>query len=457
MVAIKKVAIGEIPLKNVAHFPEWGQTQDIREKMKNADNWETAILDSAKRFVVGKRVDGQSLSQYKPWAIEKAVVGEVNIKNFFDGSLLIETSNLMQAKSLVEIKEIDGLAVEFNMHAKLNQSKAVFRDWDMTHWDLEEMKRELASQKVIDIVNLKVKNTDVNNRMKNQADDTKQPEWISSPVFIFTFDLPERPQFIKIGYRVIRTNVYVPKPVRCFSCQRFGHVSARCVGDAVCGRCAEKNHDPNPCKEQIKCANCGDAHIASSKSCPIFKKEQKIQEIKVTERITYKAAKVRYESLCSGEFGKSYAEVSRNNRGCTTCNCECVGKTRLGVPPESRYEEYQDAGVIKDTQEESSHSLSPSFMKNPDESNPERVEEDKQQTDHMEISDASTSSTNTRPTIIRENSAKTRTQRKIQKQMNKKMLRSKNSVTATTGVISLNKTTMGTKPKGAKIDIDQNY
>uniref|UniRef100_A0A1B0DP44 CCHC-type domain-containing protein n=1 Tax=Phlebotomus papatasi TaxID=29031 RepID=A0A1B0DP44_PHLPP len=366
MVAIKKVAIGETPLKNVAHFPEWGQTQDIREKMKNADNWETAILDSAKRFVVGKRVDGQSLSQYKPWAIEKA---------------------LSVAKSLVEIKEIDGLAVEFNMHAKLNQSKAVIRDWDMTHWDLEEMKRELASQKVIDIVNLKVKNTDVNNRMKNQADDTKQPEWISSPVFIFTFDLPERPQFIKIGYRVIRTNVYVPKPVRCFSCQRFGHVSARCVGDAVCGRCAEKNHDPNPCKEQIKCANCGDAHIASSKSCPIFKKEQKIQEIKVTERITYKAAKVRYESLCSGEFGKSYAEVSRNNRGCTTCNCECVGKTRLGVPPESRYEGYQDAGVIEDTQEESSHSLSPSFMKNPDESNPERVEEDKQQTDHMEISD----------------------------------------------------------------------
>ncbi|GBN08076.1 hypothetical protein AVEN_273830-1 [Araneus ventricosus] len=39
---------------------------------------------------------------------------------------------------------------------------------------------------------------------------------------------------------------YIPNPLRCFKCQRFGHSKTSCRGTLTCARCAEVGHDNAP-------------------------------------------------------------------------------------------------------------------------------------------------------------------------------------------------------------------
>lgn len=67
---------------------------------------------------------------------------------------------------------------------------------------------------------------------------------------------------------------------RCYRCQGFGHVAAKCTRDIVCGYCAEKGHRIGECKKTADnpvCANCKlrkrtDNHKVTSQECPEFKR-----------------------------------------------------------------------------------------------------------------------------------------------------------------------------------------
>ena len=81
-------------------------------------------------------------------------------------------------------------------------------------------------------------------------------------------------QGLRLGYRLLRFERPRPRPLRCYSCQRFGHGSSRCPHDPRCSTCGD--HHPfdkdHPCQRPIKCANCGASHKASSARCPVYLK-----------------------------------------------------------------------------------------------------------------------------------------------------------------------------------------
>ena len=65
------------------------------------------------------------------------------------------------------------------------------------------------------------------------------------------------------------------KIVRCFKCQKFGHVSANCKSETSCGYCSGRhtfkecpNKDENP-----QCANCKSNHSTDSLQCTIYLKQ----------------------------------------------------------------------------------------------------------------------------------------------------------------------------------------
>ena len=91
-----------------------------------------------------------------------------------------------------------------------------------------------------------------------------------------------------IGY--LRCSVYPVKPhMRCFQCQRHGHMQGRCKNPPRCAKCGE-GHETSTCTSQtIRCINCADhedhkancsSHRADASSCPIFIKYRNDQEKK---------------------------------------------------------------------------------------------------------------------------------------------------------------------------------
>lgn len=81
---------------------------------------------------------------------------------------------------------------------------------------------------------------------------------------------------------------YIPPPMRCFKCQRFGHIAAACKSKLRCAKYGGE-HEYGKCERgvKIKCCNCGGEHSAAYKGCDAHKKAVQIQNVKVKEKLTY--------------------------------------------------------------------------------------------------------------------------------------------------------------------------
>ncbi|GFT62675.1 RNA-directed DNA polymerase from mobile element jockey [Trichonephila clavipes] len=120
---------------------------------------------------------------------------------------------------------------------------------------------------------------------------------------------PKLPSFIKAGYLNCRIRPYIPNPLRCFKCQRFGHSQTSCRGQLTCSRCASVGHASTDCSLEPKCINCLQPHPSDSKICPKWKIEKQIQEIKTTKNISYPEAR----KLIVPQLSQTYAQAAKSS------------------------------------------------------------------------------------------------------------------------------------------------
>ena len=104
-----------------------------------------------------------------------------------------------------------------------------------------------------------------------------------------TFFNANLPKDIRIGYLRMKVDPFVPNPLRCFKCQKYGHGAQRCSSAAVCPKCALEHE--GPCTNPPKCMNCEGEHPSSSKDCDVWKKEKQIQQVKTERKISYPDAR----------------------------------------------------------------------------------------------------------------------------------------------------------------------
>ena len=108
---------------------------------------------------------------------------------------------------------------------------------------------------------------------------------------LLTFSEPNLPDHVSMGYQKFTIRPYVPPPIRCFKCQRYGHVASECHGAIRCVRCGDHHSfDECPTKESPKCCHCQGNHSAAYGGCPEYKRAQKVVEIKTTQNISYSEA-----------------------------------------------------------------------------------------------------------------------------------------------------------------------
>ena len=113
---------------------------------------------------------------------------------------------------------------------------------------------------------------------------------IPTNTYILNFNTPKPPTIIKIGYLITKVETYIPNPLRCHNCQKFGHHKEKCTRPSMCKNCGETGNHLD-CQQPPKCANCKQNHSADSKECELWRKGKRILEIKPTQNISYLEAR----------------------------------------------------------------------------------------------------------------------------------------------------------------------
>ncbi|GFU12717.1 RNA-directed DNA polymerase from mobile element jockey [Trichonephila clavipes] len=191
--------------------------------------------------------------------------------------------------------------------------EVLFSEPDLVTTSESEILEEFSDQGVIQVRRITIK---------------KNATVFSTKHLILTINSPDLPTSIKVGYLNCKIRPYIPNPLRCFKCQRFGHSQTSCGGQLTCSRCASVGHASTDCILEPKCFNCSQPHTADSKLFPKWKNENQIQEIKTNKNITY----VEARKLIVPQTSYTYAQAAKSsNKNSSTQTDESI--TKIKCPP----------------------------------------------------------------------------------------------------------------------------
>ncbi|XP_055924733.1 uncharacterized protein LOC129956811 [Argiope bruennichi] len=187
--------------------------QQITSNTSTATNFPTF-------FIIKRSSDtNETFHSVSPFLVEKAItstVGEVkSTKKLRCGDLLVEVCSRKQSQQIVKMKALSNIPVTVSPHASLNSSKGVISCGELFNVPIEEITKELQIQGVSHVRRISI-------RRDGQLLNTKH--------LILTFTSSKLPDHIKAGYMRLAVRPYVPNPLRCFKCQRFGHSKSSCRG-----------------------------------------------------------------------------------------------------------------------------------------------------------------------------------------------------------------------------------
>ncbi|XP_055928789.1 uncharacterized protein LOC129981395 [Argiope bruennichi] len=233
------------------------------------------------------------------------------------GDLLVEINTKKQAQQIIKLKALADIPVSVNSHTSLNFSKGVITCGELFNVSLEEISHELKPQGVTQVRQITI-------RREGQILPTKH--------YILTFHSPNIPEYIYAGHIKLPVRPYIPNPLRCYQCQRYGHSKVNCRGTLTCARCAEKGPDSQLCTAKEKCVNCGGDHPSYARSCPRWNLEKQVTSLKIKENLSYPEARRRVQTQTPTP-GVSYASVVQKSF-CINCSCEnCMKQTTKTKPP----------------------------------------------------------------------------------------------------------------------------
>ena len=187
-------------------------------------------------------------------------------------------------------------AVKVTPHRSLNVSRGVIRCRDFRDCSDDEILDALRSQGVTSVKH-------INSNKNGVLEPTN--------TVILTFNKPTAPSFVKAAYQKISVEPFIPNPLRCYNCQKFGHGKSTCNRHAVCARCCKEGHQDAECHDPPHCANCSGDHPSYSKECPEWIKQKEITSVKFHQGISFREARQVVEQRTMSGNGPSTASGGR--------------------------------------------------------------------------------------------------------------------------------------------------
>lgn len=258
-------------------------------------------------FLVIEPVDKSTPIKHSIFAIQKVAtcaIGQVkSAKKLRSGSILLEVVSRAQYESAMALTKWVDVDVQVTEHRGLNSSRGVIRCREFRDCSNEEILEALQSQGVTAV-------RQINARRNGKLEPTN--------TFILTFNKPAPPKHITAAYMRITVDMYIPNPLRCYQCQRYGHSKASCSHPAACARCGKQDHTDDNCHEPEQCVNCKGTHTAYSKQCPEWQRQRDITHLKFEKNISFAEAQRMLKPTTPAAGTKSFASVVKSKQSVST-------------------------------------------------------------------------------------------------------------------------------------------
>jgi hypothetical protein len=124
-----------------------------------------------------------------------------------------------------------------------------------------------------------------------EAARLKNKDKSDSRAILVTFEGRNLPELVYLGYMAFSVKPFVPSPLRCFHCQRYGHIADVCKSKIICPRCSGTHKFSDCPQTEKRCSNCHGDHSASYGGCPEKKRVTNILKLSVANQIPIAEAK----------------------------------------------------------------------------------------------------------------------------------------------------------------------
>ena len=289
--------------KLIMDNPNKKRSRDYDENDSDHGNANSAF---PRFLLIESVVPEEPLSKLSPFIIQKVLVSIAgnpkSVKKLNSGALLVEVEKPKHAENLLRINRFHQTAAKCSPHVSLNRSRGIIRCPDLAGVSEEEIVAELSSQNVSEA-----------RRITVWRDGVKK----TSNTIVLTFRTAILPKMLKIGYLNVGVDIYIPNPLQCYSCFKFGHHERKCrlgLGNKLCRRCGEtgNDHDEKDCAKKPKCINCGGEHMSTSRACHFWQKEKEIVTIKYKESLSFPEARKIVEARHI--LPQSYSSVIKSKK-----------------------------------------------------------------------------------------------------------------------------------------------
>ena len=250
-------------------------------------------------LVINPTREGDTLNKMSVFAISKALkvasAGRPKtVKKLRSGQILVQVNGPKESENLQKVKIFGGTPVVVEPHKSLNRSKGVIKSRDLDGCTEKEMVEELEG--VLEAQRVKIRRAD---------------KEILTNTWILTFDSVAPPPRLQIEYLNLQVRPYIPNPMRCFGCHRYGHTKTNCRRNAVCPCCGKEGHPEEDCNAaEPRCLNCQGKHKANSKDCPKWHQEKAILSYRATHGGTFETARAAVFPQGQQKVRATYSEVA---------------------------------------------------------------------------------------------------------------------------------------------------
>jgi len=305
---------------NNMNSDEWIQVEQMSQKRKErgSDSEEIAGRDGRSNVKTMRKEDeykvillfetmGEMSNPMRLTKILRKTVGEIKSARYLTNNrVIVICMNKKQQDMLVKMKEFGGVGVKCHVPGEVTDIKGVITGVPMCLTD-EILRNQLMSEKVIDV-----------KRLTSNKNGKRE---LSTTVMI-TVSGKLLPENVKMGYVCYPVRPFIKPAMRCFNCQRLGHVADVCKGKKRCCKCGGE-HGYGECGDLVKpkCCNCGGPHSAAYLGCIAQKQAVEANKYKAEHNVSYAQAvkKVQNEQGNRMNHGRSNA-IETTDRGTDRCN-----------------------------------------------------------------------------------------------------------------------------------------